>query len=191
MSGRIIGISGKAGSGKDTVAAYLRNEYGYANMAFADPMKVFCQEIFDWSFDQLWGPSEEREKIDPKWGFSPRKALQLLGTEWGRALDEDMWVKIGLGRALEKIKDGYPGVVITDCRFGNELRLVRASGGSLIRLHRNGDTRGASGVPGHASEMEQDNIPDSDFDWVVENNSSKEQLFNQIEKFMDSILVSK
>jgi hypothetical protein len=187
MSGVIIGVSGKAGSGKDTIAKYLHDEYGFATLAFADPMKAFCAELFDWSYDQLWGPSELREQVDQKWGFSPRKALQLLGTEWGRALDENMWVKIGLEKAKQKIKDGYPGVVITDCRFKNEIGQVKAAGGSLLRVVRSSNTGGSSGVAGHASEREQDSIQESEFSAVIRNEGTIEDLHRRIEDFLDAI----
>lgn len=184
----IIGISGKAGSGKDTIANYLHDEYGFSRIAFADPMKSFCSELFDWEYDTLWGPSELREKVDPKWGFSPRKALQLLGTEWGRALDVDMWVKIGIEKAKQKLRDGYPGVVITDCRFPNEVGHVKAAGGHMVRLLRGGGIAGGTGgIVGHASEREQDSIPESEFSAVIENSGSIEDLHKSVEAVVDSL----
>lgn len=62
----IIGITGQppAGSGKDTVADFLVEEYGFAKVAMADPMKRICKEVFDFSDEQLWGPSENRNKGD-------------------------------------------------------------------------------------------------------------------------------
>lgn len=181
----IIGISGKAGSGKDTIADYLREEYGFAKIAFAEPMKTFCADLFDWGGEELYGPSELREIVDPEWGFSPRKALQMLGTEWGRALNENMWVKIGLNKAKQKIQDGYPGVVITDCRFRNEIDYVKAAGGSVIRIVRGQNTGGSGGIAGHASECEQDGIPASAFSAVITNDGTKSQLYSAVEEVID------
>lgn len=58
----IIGLIGKAGSGKSTVAKYL-NKKGYVEVALADPMKRFCRDVFEFSDEQLWGPSECRNAI--------------------------------------------------------------------------------------------------------------------------------
>jgi dephospho-CoA kinase len=66
MSGtmRIVGLSGHAGSGKDTVARFLREDHGARCIALADLLKVFCKEIFGFSEEQLWGPSEMRNAVD-------------------------------------------------------------------------------------------------------------------------------
>ncbi len=63
----IIGISGKANSGKDTVADYLVSQYKFTKVALADPLKRFLMEIFDFSEEQLWGPSEKREEPDKRY----------------------------------------------------------------------------------------------------------------------------
>jgi hypothetical protein len=112
----IIGVSGKAGSGKDTVADHLVKEYGFVKVALADPMKRFCMEAFDFTEEQLWGKSENRNAPDMRypwdstrevdgWGHSyltPRYALQQLGTEWGRNCYPDVWVDHAL-RVAKKI----------------------------------------------------------------------------------------
>lgn len=60
----IIGIVGKAGSGKDAVAGMIP---GAKRFSFADPLKEFCAEVFDWSREQLWGPSELRNVPDKRY----------------------------------------------------------------------------------------------------------------------------
>ena len=60
----IIGISGLAGSGKDTCADFLVREYDFTKVSFADPMKRICMDVYGFSFDQLWGPSEARNAPD-------------------------------------------------------------------------------------------------------------------------------
>jgi hypothetical protein len=133
----IIGISGKRGVGKDTVAEILTREYGFKRLSFADPMKEVANMLFGFTEEQLWGPSEKREAIDPYWGFSPRRALQTMGTEWGRnCLDKDVWVKIGLQRAGRMIANGARGVVIPDVRFPNEANLIKQHKGYLLRIER-------------------------------------------------------
>lgn len=117
----IIGICGQAGSGKDTAADFLVKHAGFVKVAFADPMKRICQDVYDFTDEQLWGPSEKRNAPDPRYirnaGFldengdpaseflTPRFALQQLGSEWGRNCFQDTWVRYAL-RVHEKLQTG-------------------------------------------------------------------------------------
>ncbi len=104
----IIGICGLAGAGKDTVADLLVRKHGFAKLSFADPMKRFCKEVFDFTDEQLWGPSASRNAPDERYprertGLSgspafltPRYALQQLGTEWGRDCYAPIWCELAL-----------------------------------------------------------------------------------------------
>lgn len=139
--GRLLGIHGFAGSGKDTAADVLAAD-GWLRRALADAMKHICQDLFDWDPERLWGPSAKRNEVDPKWGFSARDALVPLGTEWGRTLNEDLWIRVLCAR-LPKETD----VVITDVRFQNEVDFIAARGGATIEILRPGVGPGA-----HASE---------------------------------------
>lgn len=69
----IIGICGQAGSGKDTAADFLVKDHGFAKVSFADPMKRFCQEIFDFTDEQLWGASKYRNAPDKRYPNGPRR----------------------------------------------------------------------------------------------------------------------
>lgn len=73
MSFPIILLVGQAGSGKDTVADAI----GGQKMALADPMKRLARAIFDFTEDQLWGPSESRNALDPVW--TPTKLTAFRG----------------------------------------------------------------------------------------------------------------
>lgn len=61
---RIIGISGLAGSGKDTAAKFLVERHGYVVVALADELKRIAQRLYDFTDEQLWGPSEKRNEPD-------------------------------------------------------------------------------------------------------------------------------
>lgn len=156
---RLIGLSGKAGSGKDTVAGFLPGNV--VRMSFADPLKKFCQEVFDFSDAQVFGPSSERNKPDIRYprqdGYlTPRYALQTLGTEWGRNCFADVWAVLGVRKALKYLKE-FPEdtVVFSDCRFVNEAQAIRSAGGEVWRIVRPGaQLAGAAGS--HPSEMEQE-----------------------------------
>lgn len=89
----LIGITGRASSGKSTVAGILVRNHGFVEVGLADILKRVCRDVFDFTHTQLWGPSEERNKPDTRYGgLTPRLALQTLGTEWGRALYENVWI---------------------------------------------------------------------------------------------------
>lgn len=67
----IIGLSGFAGSGKDLVSDILVRDHGFVKIALADCMKRFLKEVYDFSDEQLWGPSEERNKPDERYQRKP------------------------------------------------------------------------------------------------------------------------
>jgi len=75
----IVGISGRKRSGKDTAADILCEEYGYEKYSFADPIKAACKEVFGFDNEQVRG--SRKENTDPYWGFSPRDAMQVFGTD--------------------------------------------------------------------------------------------------------------
>ena len=152
----IIALTGYARSGKNTVAKMIAEEYralelDAVEIAFADPLKNFCREVFGFDDEQLYG--NDRERPDARWTrpdgspLTARYALQTLGTEWGRNCDPDIWVKVGIAQAHRALTAGEIAV-ITDCRFLNEARAVRSEGGRVWRVRR-GDCAYA-----HASEQE-------------------------------------
>lgn len=208
----IIGICGLAGAGKDTTADILCRSHGFAKLAFADPMKRFAKEVFDFSHEQMWGPSSARNAPDPRYrrmgqygpclelrldeGLTPREALQKLGTEWGRSCYPEVWVEYGI-RAAKRLdgREGFAysaeqgvfrctappiqGVAISDVRFKNELVAVKAAGGKVVRVVRDG--AGLGGTAGlHQSEREQAEIPDTEFDYVILNNTTISDLAVEI-----------
>lgn len=117
----IIGITGQcidslglkriAGAGKDVVAKRLVDNHHFLSLAWADPMKRFCQEVYGFSDEALWGESDVRILPDeryprPAGGFlTPRFALQSIGTDWGRNCYLNTWVDYGI-RTAKKILEG-------------------------------------------------------------------------------------
>lgn len=158
--GMLIGLSGLAGVGKDTAADILVRDHSFTKVSLADPLKSICKEVFDFSYESLWGSSAERNVPDLRYGLSPRHALQTLGT-WGRDCHPDIWIEMALRRVRLLSK-----AVIPDVRFRNEILAIRKSGGKLVRLVR--PIHGLSGEAGqHVSETEQASIPDSEFDYIL------------------------
>lgn len=197
---QIIGIMGKAGAGKDTIGRMLSDRHlvgpvgdeqdirkrlgieggevvAGIQLAMADPMKVFCQEVYDFSFEQLWGPSECRNAPDERYPryknvpydvydermeivfdsyLTPREALQTLGTEWGRGCHIDTWIRLAMRRATNLLNaNAAPLIVLTDVRFINEARVIKETGGHIWRVVRPSQAALEGSFGAHKSEQEQ------------------------------------
>jgi len=140
----IIGICGLIGSGKDTIADYLQNIHQFRRESFAHALKDAVAQVFGWDRDLLEGRTKEsrawREQVDPWWAqrlkmphLTPRHVLQVWGTEVARrSFHDDIWIA-----ALEnKLRKTTDDVVISDCRFPNEIKSIRRAGGIVIRVVR-------------------------------------------------------
>ena len=127
----VIGIHGPLNGGKDTVCNLLKElrPGQFAQYAFARPLKEAGMILFGFTMEHF----EDRvlkEQVDPYWGFSPRKAMQLLGTEYGRQmLREDIWIRRAQ-REVELNKAKGLKTIITDVRFENEAEWIRSLGDS-------------------------------------------------------------
>jgi len=120
----LIGITGRARSGKDTLGSEFSQLAGFYPMSFALPLKMALIAMFGW--DQRHINGELKEVVDPDFGISPRVAMQTLGTEWARKhISPDIWVKVMKKRIAES---PHPRIVITDVRFKNEADFVRENG---------------------------------------------------------------
>lgn len=137
----IVGITGRAGAGKDTFAEFLRLNGNVATSSFAYTLKVMISTMLGVDYQQ-WEDREWKEKEIPGVGYSPRYLAQTLGTEWGReCLDKDIWVRLAMNRADEVLKALGPGwhCAFTDCRFENEADAIASRGGYIIHVERPGD----------------------------------------------------
>lgn len=144
----LIGISGKAGSGKDTVAQWLIIKRGYKSFAFADNLKMMAAKGLNIPIKYFYDRTL-KESIIPHLGVSPRVIIQTLGTEWGRnTINNNIWIDL-LHKDIEVYNDR--DIVITDVRFQNEIDYVEKNNGKVYTVVRN-DTS-AVGISGHSSEL--------------------------------------
>lgn len=139
----IYAVVGFIGSGKGTVGDYLVNERGFIQESFARTLKDVVAVLFGYPRDMLEGNTPEsrewREQVDEKWArllgipdFTPRWALQHIGTDiFRKHFNEDMWL-LTMQARLEDYGD--KDVIITDCRFRNEIAFVQKMGGKIIRV---------------------------------------------------------
>ena len=204
----IIGVCGFIGSGKDTIADYLMNIHQFRRESFANALKDAISMVFGWDRDMLEGRTRQsrewREQVDPWWAerlnmadLTPRWVLQHWGTEvCRRAFHDDIWIA-----ALEnKLRNSTDDIVISDCRFPNEIKSIKDAGGIVIRVVRGAEpdwydaavsaNRGPNGNTSWAisrAKLERLNVHASESAWVgtkfdaeVDNNSSMDHLLNQI-----------
>ena len=205
---QIIGIVGFIGSGKDTVADYLVNFHGYKRESFANSLKDAVATVFGWPRELLEGRTKEsrewRETRDEWWSkrlkqdITPRYVLQYWGTEVVRkGFHDDMWVASLEHRLLNSQND----IVITDCRFPNEIKAIRNAGGRVIRIKRGpepvwfDDARSMNKGPSRnmswalsKHNIEELGIHASETAWVgqkfdatLNNDDSLDELYSQIE----------
>jgi len=204
----IIGVCGFIGAGKDTVADYLTNFHGFRRESFANSLKDAVAQVFGWDRTMLEGRTKQarewREQVDPWWSerlnmpnLTPRWVLQYWGTEvCRRAFHDDIWIA-----SLEnKLRTSKDDIVISDCRFPNEIKSIKDAGGIVVRVVRGPEpewyedavnaNRGENGnyswvtsrsrlekLGIHASETAW---VGTDFDKVLDNNSTIDDLYNQV-----------
>ena len=207
----IIGICGFIGSGKDTIADYLVNLHHFRRESFANSLKDAVAHVFGWDRTLLEGRTkhsrEWREKRDDWWSerlgieITPRFILQQWGTEVCRkAFHDNIWIA-----SLEnKLRNSQDDVVITDCRFPNEIKAIKAAGGKVIRVVRGPEpdwydaavsvNHGPDGNSSwslskkklaklgiHASETSWVGY---NFDVVIDNNSTLDNLYQQVKRLV-------
>jgi hypothetical protein len=148
--GTIIALSGKSGSGKDAFADVLVATGYYARIGFADSLKKAARQIFRFSHEQIYG--HLKNVVDPRWGFTPRHAMQGLGQGVRERVGESVWMQ-----ALINALDPAHNYVVTDVRYLNELEALKATGAKLIRIERPNNPCGLAGdAARHPSETELD-----------------------------------
>jgi hypothetical protein len=202
----IIGICGFIGSGKDTAADYLVNFHEFRRESFASTLKDACSAVFGWDRTMLEGRTKEarewREQVDPWWSerlgmsnLTPRWVLQHWGTEvCRRNFHTDIWIA-----SLEnKLRNSKDDVVISDCRFPNEIKSIRDAGGKIIWVQRgklpdwyNVALAANAGIESDQIQLAQLGIHASEtawvgtpFDDVIGNNGTIDQLYTQLKNLV-------
>jgi len=214
----IIGVCGFIGSGKDTIADYLTNFHGFRRESFANTLKDAVSQVFGWDRTMLEGRTKQarewREQVDPWWAdrldmpnLTPRWVLQYWGTEVCRkGFHDNIWIA-----SLEnKLRNSKDDIVISDCRFPNEIKSIKDAGGIVIRVKRGeepewyedavamnkGPVRNTSWALSK-NRMEKLNIHASetawvgtDFDAVLTNDDTIDDLFAKVKDLVQDHLAS-
>lgn len=205
----IVGLVGFIGAGKGTVADLLVERHDFFKESYANSLKDACSIIFGWDREMLEGATPEsrawREQKDEWWSeklgkeFSPRLALQLMGTEAGRdVFHPDLWVHTVMRRCERAPWNNY---VIADVRFPNEINAIVKSGGKVIRVRRGEDPEWYALAREcntyNKQEIMRNAYPEVHFsewawigahyDVVMDNNCSLDELTVRVDKLVDSL----
>ena len=145
----IIGLTGYAQSGKDSVAKILVEEYGFTRVAFADKIRELLYEMNPNFRDTLLQQAVnahgwDEVKSDP----TVRRMMQNLGVGARKLFGENFWVH----QAMNSMANAHPNVVVTDVRFINEADTLKTNGGQLWRVKR----PGVEAINSHISEKDMD-----------------------------------
>lgn len=181
----LVAFSGLKGSGKDTAAKVLVDEYGFTRIAFANALRKALLILDPWIPAHSGGyqllPLSELI-ADAGWDWSKnnipevRRLMQVFGTEVGRMLfGENVWVDV-LKKQFPDLNSPDTRYVITDCRFINEAKFVDDNDGSIIWIDRPGITS-----DGHASESDEVRKWRN---WLLENSGTPEELHEDVRTIM-------
>lgn len=195
MRKNLIGLTGYAQTGKDTVGQILVKNHGFTRLSFADNVRKAVLRLDPWINEtpQHWRDREgDFSRTEPmiqrlsKWvdvyGYEycktqfpeVRRLLQVMGTEVGREMfGQQSWVEM-VAREVEK----YDNVVITDVRFPNEANFIRWNGGIIVKVIRDG----VGPVNDHASEA-----LDFEVQGFIENNGTLDDLVQAVDGLNSSL----
>jgi hypothetical protein len=208
----IVGFVGFIGSGKDTAADYLVNFHGFRRDSFANTLKDAVANVFGWDRTLLEGRTKEarewREQVDPWWAerlnmpnLTPRWVLQYWGTEVCRqGFHDDIWI----ASVENKMRKTTDNIVISDVRFPNEIKAIHNADGIVVRVQRgvmphwyDVAIQANKGSESAQNFLKKEGIHASETAWVggkidhvLCNDSSIDDLYNQIKNLVEDRLVS-
>lgn len=162
MVTKIIGLVGRARSGKDTAATFFRTTHTVRR--FAQPMKDAIKALYGWSDFHI--ETNLKDIQDPQWGLTPRQAMIHMAESTKKLVSPDFFVKRLFGDWT-----GDP-IVIADVRYENEVQAIHERGGITIKINR---TR----APKHEFENQIDSLKTT---YEVLNDGTLDELRIEVER---------
>ena len=206
MNPKVIGIVGFIASGKDTTFDFISKKFNVKKDSYAGPLKDACANIFGWDRNLLEGTTTNsrnwREMKDEFWSdhlgqnITPRKILQVMGTEVMRNnFHNDVWIL----SMKKRIRESKVPVIITDCRFPNEISAIKEMNGIVVQVKRHDDPDwkyfAIQAMKNNCKEslqkLKERNIHPSEYSWIgsecdyeINNRGSLNDLKSEVNKFV-------
>lgn len=187
--GRILGITGEMRHGKSTLTAELVKRYGFTEYAFAQPLKRGCAILFNFTDEQLY--QDQKEQVDLRWGITPRKVLQVVGTDLFRNLIHVYLPKLQLKHTLwienfirwQSAQSG--NIVVSDVRFMDECEVIQNMNGIVVRIVRPSLINRKDEKHTHASETSTSLLP---VNHTIYNDSTLDALSGKIDQMITEMI---
>lgn len=184
-----IVLVSEAGGGKDFLADYAINNYGYTRYAFADHVRSVAKM---W-FPDLYGDGKNKN----------RALLQAIGTQF-RAIDEDVWIKLMFkdideeAAIRKRYKEAQEFIVITDCRMPNEYKALKERGFEFIRIQVDADVRkqrlldrGDKFTDDDLKHHTESFYAQFECDFTIHNNTTQKEAYQQLDSILESLMTMK
>jgi len=189
----LFGIAGRKGHGKDACADIMvsTDPTNVVKVSFADPIKEACAALFSFSHAQLHD-TKAKETVDPRWGITPRRAMQYLGTDLIQKHMDPLLPGIGNKFFVEAMRHRILNVwqtnvdaivIVSDVRFQHEVDVIHELGGYVLRVTRPSLD---SGLDTHASETCVDTLTGINED--IANDGDREDLEGAIKEAGERIV---
>jgi hypothetical protein len=183
---QLVGLTGPAGAGKDSVADHLCAHYGFVRAAFADPIRnMLAQLLEDVGVDHAVMTEQHLKEapIPVLFDKSARNLMQTLGTEWGRTcIGPDVWVRVlETSTGLMAGVPVHDRIVVTDVRFANEAEMIKRYGGEMLAVRR---------CERHllpASHISEAGVPAHLYEHVIDNSGTLGQLQMHVDGWCRSV----
>ena len=193
----IIGFLGRKRCGKDTAANVLIKDKGFVRYGFGDPVKDVARAMFCFNDEQLYG--SKKEDVDPEWNVTPRKVLQVIGTDFSqysiyKPLPEleakvplrNFWVvRFNKWYNTQMMENKNIKVVISDVRFQHEVDAIKKLNGIIVHIESDREV-----FDTHLSENEIKNINSENIDYKIQNNGTIEDFNLKVLSLYERIISS-
>lgn len=178
---RLIGLSGKLQSGKDTVAGIIKDLQPdtWEVKRFAYKLKQIVSLLTGIKTEDLEKIEVKNSSLGPTWNnLTVREVLQKVGTEAMRdQIHSDIWVN-----ALFADYHDFSNWIITDLRFPNEAKAIQDRGGIVIRINRKGNENTGN----HPSETALDDF--TNWNHIIDNDGDLVALYEKVDILMQPLL---
>lgn len=175
---KLIGLTGRARSGKDTAGKHLVMAHNFHRMAFADPLKDAMAATFGVAVEEFHCDAL-KDEVEPHWGLTRRVMLQQGADALRDMFGQDLFIKRWLHGLFQLL--GHEHVVVTDVRSDAEALAIKQLGGRIVQVQR--DEAGLAGTP--SQHHTENGISAHLVDRVIPNNGDKQDVYALLDAYLN------